>query len=69
MDRYIIIEESQSAHCCFDYTVVDTHAGATKNDKGKHVYWNRTMCECFELEEAEEICKALNYIHNAKPNP
>ena len=54
--RFIVIDGSLSAHCCFDYTIVDTRAG--KEDYGD--YWKRTMCECFEKEEAEMICQALN---------
>jgi hypothetical protein len=54
--RFIIVDESLSAHCCFDYTIVDTHFG--KEDYGD--YWKKTMCECFDKEEAENICQALN---------
>ena len=54
--RFIIVDRSVSAHCCFAYTIIDTHAG--KEDYGD--YWKRTMCECFEKEEAEMICTALN---------
>ncbi len=56
--RYIIIPESLSAHCCFEYTIVDTKAG--KKDLGGTDYWNKSMCECFDEEEAVEICNALN---------
>ncbi|MCP4055014.1 MAG: hypothetical protein GY739_18625 [Mesoflavibacter sp.] len=54
--RYIIIEKSTSAHCCFEYTIVDTKEG--KEIYGD--YWKRTMCETFEKQEAIEICDALN---------
>ena len=54
--RYIIIEESTSAHCCFEYTIVDTKKG--KKSYGD--YWKRKMCETFEKQEAIEICTALN---------
>lgn len=54
--RFIVVDRSLSAHCCFGYTIVDTHAG--KEDYGDH--YKRTMCECFEKEEAEIICQALN---------
>lgn len=59
-DRFIILEESLSGHCCFEYTVVDTHGDdkvcESSGIKGK------TMCECFEKENAEIICNALNQL-------
>lgn len=54
--RYIIIDKSVSAHCCFECTIIDTAAG--KEDYGD--YWKRTMCETFDRAEAEIICDALN---------
>ena len=54
--RYVIIEESTSAHCCFEYTIVDTKEGK----EGYGNYWKRKMCETFEKQEAIEICTALN---------
>jgi hypothetical protein len=55
-ERYIILEESSSSHCCFEYTVVDTKEG--KETYGD--YWKKPVCEAFEKEDAELICKALN---------
>lgn len=55
-DRFIIVQGSCSAHCCFEYTVVDADAG--KESYGD--YWKKSMCECFDLEDAEIICNALN---------
>lgn len=49
-DRYKIINESVSKHCCFAYTIIDTE---TENP----------MCETFDKEEAEIICDALNKYH------
>ena len=54
--RYIIIDSSVSAHCCFECTIIDTAAG--KEDYGD--YWKRSMCETFDRAEAEIICDALN---------
>lgn len=54
--RYIIVNSSVSAHCCFGYTIIDTAAG--KESYGD--YWKRSMCETFEEEEAKIICDALN---------
>lgn len=54
--RYIVIGESTSAHCCFEYTVVDTKGGKTTCGD----YWEEKMCETFEEQDAVEICTALN---------
>jgi hypothetical protein len=54
--RYIIVDKSVSAHCCFKCTIIDTAAG--KEDYGD--YWKRSMCETFDRAEAEIICDALN---------
>lgn len=63
-DRYKIVSGSQSAHCCFGFTVVDTHQRVIIGGKpwstssGEPEY--EPMCECFDDEAAELICKALN---------
>lgn len=64
--RYTVVNESQSCHCCFKYTVVDTNDPVILN--GKH-YNNRyePMCETFTKEDAELICAALNN-HDLKRN-
>jgi hypothetical protein len=54
--RFIIIACSVSSHCCFEYSVIDTKEG--KDSYGN--YWNKTMCETFDKEEAVMICYALN---------
>jgi hypothetical protein len=67
--RYQIYNGSQSRHCCFEYTVVDT----TKPDMigGKQYkdpscaggqYHYETICECFSHEDAVIVCKALNSV-------
>lgn len=55
-NRYIIVDGSLSSHCCFQFTIVDTDAG--KKPYGD--YWERSMCETFQRDEAEQICAALN---------
>lgn len=52
--RYIIVAKSVSAHCCFEFTVIDTHAGYNGQ------CWNKTMCETFEKQDAIDVCHALN---------
>ena len=61
-ERYIVVEESLSNHCCFEATIVDTSEGRSPNDpnwKGE-TYWNKTICECFTKEDAYFIAKQLN---------
>lgn len=61
--RYKVIEGSQSAHCCFNATVVDV---SKPNIIGGKQYVGATgpqfeaVCECFEMTEAIRIAKALN---------
>lgn len=61
-DRFIIIAESTSRHCCFEYTIVDTKEG--KEAYGD--YWKKTMCETFDRDEAIIICYALNECYGIK---
>jgi hypothetical protein len=49
------IEGSQTAHCCFEATVVDTTQPNTAYPERF-----REICECFSLEEAQFIADALN---------
>lgn len=65
--RYQIIELSQSAHCCFGYTVVDTENPSYIGDQlyidhrtGGVRY--EAVCECFSEEDANLICNALNSL-------
>ncbi len=64
--RYQVREGSQTAHCCFGATVVDT----TKplNIGGKqwkdHCY---AVCECFDTADAEYIAAALNAMGEPMP--
>lgn len=53
--RYVVVEGSQSSHCCFDATVVDT-SKPFKHDAARF----EQVCECFEIEDAEKIAEALN---------
>lgn len=56
-DRYIIKDGSESRHCCFNATVLDTRH---KHENGDY----NTVCECFNKDDAEIITKALNLYHN-----
>ena len=58
-ERYKIVEGSESAHCCFDATILDTHQpeDCTKAD-GTPYYYN--LAECFHIEDATLIVNALH---------
>lgn len=49
--KYVIITESVSYHCCFEFTVYD-------------LIKDQTVCETFEQEDAELICTALITVNN-----
>ncbi len=57
--RYKIVRGSQSYHCCFGSTIVDTTKPVMI---GEYHYENQfePVCECFEDKDAELICRALN---------
>lgn len=65
-NRYVAIEGSQSGHCCFEATVIDTQKPEIFN--GKH-YNNRyeAICECLDLDQAKEIAHAMNKGQNHDP--
>lgn len=54
--RYKVIEGSESGHCCFKATVVDTQRPDSDYDPKQH----SQICECFDMEDAEKIASALN---------
>jgi hypothetical protein len=58
MKRYRVIAGSQSGHCCFDATVVDTTKPIPQSDRFEEV------CECFEVEQATLIANALNLVES-----
>lgn len=65
MSRYRVTNESQSNHCCFDYTVVDTTRPVMirgEHYKGQY----ESVCETFYQEDADLICQALNEMEKNK---
>jgi hypothetical protein len=54
MKRYQVTGKSESAHCCFEASVID----ATKEEFSSE----RIICECFSPEDAQRICDALNAL-------
>lgn len=69
--RYSVREGSQSVHCCFAATVVDTErpdllgdGTQYRNAAGELQY--ESICECFTIADARLICAALNAFTPAK---
>ena len=61
--RYIVIPKSQSAHCCFEATVIDMQQPRIVN--GQHMLYDgvlryEAVCECFDILDAQSIADALN---------
>ena len=61
--RYLVVEGSQTAHCCFTHTVVDTYKPEMVGGKpyvvgGVPRY--EPVCECFDHPSARRIESALN---------
>lgn len=57
-NRYKVLPGSQSGHCCFDATVVDTNT-PQKRWHGKEPRYE-AVCECFDPADAELVAAALN---------
>lgn len=58
--RYQVIPGSQSCHCCFDYTVIDTTRPSWFDERPGRGQKYVEVCECFEKEDADRIAAALN---------
>jgi hypothetical protein len=61
--RYKVLDGSQSGHCCFDATVVDTTKPTIIRGKPWPNAENpqyKAVCECFDSDAAELIAKTLN---------
>lgn len=64
--RFKVVKGSQSCHCCFEATVVDTTKPVMIG--GEHYEGQfEPVCECFEVEDAETVCHALNAVSNTMP--
>jgi len=57
-NRYKLIDGSQSSHCCFEFTIVDTTKPIANLNK-ELVYYEE-VCETFDRQSAELILNALN---------
>ena len=63
---YKVIKGSQTAHCCFKATVIDTTAHQLDGDVNHMIIGGEEqyepVCETFSIEEADLICLALNNL-------
>jgi len=60
--RYKVLKGSESAHCCFEGTVVDNETPHPAYGPDRP-YW---LCECFDLKDAEKIAQTLNGAEDLK---
>ena len=60
-DRYQVIKGSESCHCCFEATVLDT---AKVDEDGDP----ENICECFDAPRAHAIADAMNTADEAPLN-
>lgn len=61
MPRYLVVEGSQSGHCCFEATVVDTRKPSLIGGQFEQ------LCECFEAQDAILIASSLNAKASLEP--
>jgi hypothetical protein len=62
-ERYRLVSGSQSDHCCFAWTVVDTTL--PRMIQGEHYNGQfEPLCECVEEEDAKLIVAALNAMRS-----
>lgn len=54
--RFKIVHGSESGHCCFEYSIVDTQQSITILGQEHFAL----VCECFYEQEAILVCEALN---------
>jgi len=52
LKRHRVVKGSESGHCCFEATVIDT-----AKEVAGHPDW---VCECFDLSRAHAIADAMN---------
>lgn len=55
-ERYAVVDGSESGHCCFTASVVDTRKPSLVGNEP----YVEIVCECFERKEAEMVASALN---------
>lgn len=60
--RYRVTEESETGHCCFEASVLDTSAPDPRRDGSIIKESFDVVCECFTVEAAQKIAAALNGV-------
>lgn len=67
-ERYKVLHESHSNHCCFEFTVVDMtgYRPVTEDDGTVYDHHDKVICECFEQEHADRIAFILNEVDKAE---
>lgn len=65
MPTYQVVPGSNSGHCCFEASVVSDDRPSLRQDKSvaespEGVPQLDSICECFERQDADMICTALN---------
>jgi len=60
MERYRVVNGSESGNDCFTHTVYDTYAPLKDGDGEIRQGYFETTCECFNVQTAEDIAQALN---------
>lgn len=64
--RFKVVLGSQSGHCCFEATVIDTSEPVMLN--GKHYNGQfKAVCECMNMASAGVIAEALNAAWEGAP--
>lgn len=61
MSRYFVKHGSDSGHCCFEASIMDSLVGEMIHGD----FFPDCVCECFDEDVAEEICKTLNEKENS----
>lgn len=59
LHRFIIVDYSESMHCCFSNTILDT-LNIIEDYPESETSSPKIMCETFDKESAVLICNALN---------
>lgn len=65
MNPYVVINKSNSKHCCFGYSIVDNRTKVW-NDYINNWMYEAAICETFQEKHAHLICRLLNEDENAK---
>lgn len=65
--RYKVVGGSDSGHCCFAASILDTTKPVYGG--GGKLLGYEAICECFSRKDAERIAAALNAAPSTAPQP